>query len=127
MQKATKSAEVFKLVPKEDQSKPPSEQATFHVRPLTQAERMHMYDEMHVVEHKPDGRVVRHSRNWQQARELVRDHVIQIDNTNGLGPWKADASDDEKEAYLEQIDDFVVYEIGDEIRDRAHMRPAAGN
>lgn len=125
MQKATRSAEVFTLVPKDDQSKPPAEQVTFHVRPLTQAERMHMYDEMVVTELKPDGARIRHDRSWQQARELVRDHVVQIDGTNGLGKWPV--SEAEREAFLEQLDDFVVFEVGNEIRERAATRPTPGN
>lgn len=125
MQKATRKAEVFTLVPEEDKGKPPEQQVTFHVRPLTQSERMHMYDEMSVTEIKGDGTRVRHDRSWQQARELVRDHVIDIAGTNGMGPWPVSETD--RETFLEQLDDFVVFEIGNEIRERAAMRPAAGN
>lgn len=127
--KASQIAELIAYVPKDDRALPPEEQSTFKLRPLTQAERLRAFDEMTTTEVRRSGDdVVRwlHDHSWSQARELVLEHLVDVQNfpAGAPVPWPGAGSQAQKEEYLAMIDVYLLYELGEELRTRASVSEA---
>jgi hypothetical protein len=127
MKATRRSSESFWLTPKADQGLPADDQSRFKFRPLTQAERMNALDDFAVHIKRADGSMELKTRDYGQSRTIVRAHLIEVDNfpAGAPEPWPADEA--ARDAYLEQIDDMVLHELGQAVLDRGVMEPAAGN
>lgn len=130
--KASRQAEAFTYIPKADRELPVEQQSRFVLRPLSLAERLRAIDELRVVEHRDvDGVVseIVHTRGFQQSGELVRTHLLDAHNFPAGAPerWPADGTRAQQDAYLEQLDEFLILELGNALRERSAMSDAAGN
>ena len=87
------------------------------LRPLTQAERQAVEDSMNVRIRHPDGRVETMARTRQVALELAVTHIEAIENypVGSPKPYPDPDDPDARRAYLEQLPDESVREIGNEI------------
>lgn len=117
----------YVLVSEREKSKP--EQSRFLCQPLTQAERMRVWDDHNWVIVNGDGTSSVNSRGLQQAHELVIDKLRDVQNfpLDGPKPWPANGSKAEKEAYLEMLEDMDVFEIGNAIREKSTLEAEAKN
>jgi hypothetical protein len=116
-----RSAEAFTVVLLADQSLPVDQQSRFRFRPLTQAEKLAVLDGLNWTRITREGETELMPRSFQQARELVIDHLEGAENfpTDGPMPWPATASREEKAKYLEMLSEFDLLELGNELRHRA--------
>ncbi len=120
-----RSAESFSYVLLSDRGKPEAEQSRFRFRPLTQAENLEVLDRMNNWVTVKNGTQELMPRSFQQARELVLEHLEAAENfpTDGPQPWPARASLEEKSRYLEMLDEMDLLELGNELRH--HAEPTA--
>lgn len=130
MQPIRRQTEAFTYVPKDDRALPPEQQTRFVCNPLTVGERMQVLDEMSVVTFEADGVKVSRGRTFRQAYELLLQKLVAVENFPAGGtamPYPARGTREQKEVYLAQFPELVLYEVGDEIRDRAELPADAGN
>jgi hypothetical protein len=112
--------ESLTYVLKGDRALPVEQQTRFVLEPLKGPERMRVWDQINAV-NKSDDRAEVISRSFQQARELVLQHLISVENfpVGKPKPWpKSPAACEE---YLERLDDLDIYEIGNELRERSSI------
>lgn len=116
-----------------ERENPPEQQSRFLLRPLSQADRMAVWDDLQRIRVErgdgPRGETTIQKRDFQSALELVVSHLERTENFP-LGepqPWDPAWSEERKRSYLEMLDDLDVYLIGNEIRDHAVVEPAAKN
>lgn len=107
----------WRFIPPSDTKLPAAEQTVFILKPLSQLQRMEVWDNLRWV--NPDGTAM--SRAFVQARELCLTNIESIQNfpPGDPKPWP-DSTRDRSE-YLEQLDDMDVLIIGNEIRDHSGL------
>jgi hypothetical protein len=107
------------FVPPSDRKLPAAEQTTFVLKPLTQLQRMEVWDNLRWI--NPDGTAA--GRAFQQARELCLSNIEDVQNfpPGDPKPWPKDGSTQAKAEYLEQFDDMDVLLIGSAIRDHSGL------
>lgn len=130
MPKATKrQVEAWWYVLMSEREKPKEEQSRFLCKPLTQAERMRVWDDHNWVTVDREGQSAVNSRGLQQAHALCVSQIIEVQNfpLEAPRPWPAQGSKAEKEAYLEQLDDMDVFEIGNAVREKSVLEVEAKN
>lgn len=131
MRAITRVTGTFVHVPECDREKPVEEQTRFHLRALTQGERMQVIDDEDVVELRTDGQRVVHSRLWSQCLDLALHHIVRVehfcDDEGREIPWPADGTLEEKRAFLARIEDAEVFRIGAAVRNQVTPPAAAGN
>jgi hypothetical protein len=128
MAKAVKrAAESWRYVLTADRELPPEEQTTFSLRPLTQAERAWAQDNLARTHFRPDGAREAVQRTHQLARELCLTNIEGIENFPAGEPKAWPESREDRERYLEQLDDAAVTEVGNQIWERSQLEPAAKN
>jgi hypothetical protein len=112
-----------------ERGKPKDQQSRFRLKPLTQAERMRVWDDHNWVTVKADGESAVNSRGLQQAHALVISNLLEVENFPLDGPkaWPVEGNRKEKEAYLELLDDMDVFEIGNAIREKSTLEVEAKN
>jgi hypothetical protein len=112
-----------------EREKPKEEQSRFLLKPLTQAERMRVWDDHNWVTVSPDGASSINARGLQQAHALVVSNLLKTENFPLDAPeaWPEKGSRGEKETYLEMLDDMDVFEIGNEIRNKSVLEQEAKN
>lgn len=106
-----------------DRSLPPDQQSVFVLRPLTGAERERVVDEVSQRIYQADGSVRVISRMRTIARELVLSHVESIERFPVGAPKAWPKEPDERQRYLEDMDDDDVFEVGNEIFNRSALGP----
>jgi hypothetical protein len=95
---------------------PPEEQTVFVLRPLTQLERADVKDNMVRIHHQADGGVMKQQRDARILVELCASHIHAIENFPVGGTPEAWPDEPAARlAYLDQLDDADVQEVGDEI------------
>lgn len=131
MPKATKrQTEAWWYVLMSERKNEKADQSRFLLKPLTQAERMRVWDDHNWVTVNPaDGSSAVSSRGLQQAHALVLSNLVEVENfpLDGPKPWPAKGSRAEKETYLEMLDDMDVFEIGNAIREKSVLEPEVKN
>jgi hypothetical protein len=112
-------------VPHEDRDRPAAEQTIFVLSPLSQAERMAVWDDGSWIRVESDGSKVIAQRGYQQALEMVRTHVVDVQNLQDADgnvlPFPKDGTPAERAKFLECLDDVDVLIIGQYIRDRSSI------
>lgn len=116
-------AESFAYVLKADRALPIEQQSRFVCRPMTQAERQALRDDVNRRVECPDGSRMVVSRTRQVAREVVLEHVVAIENFPAGEPldWPVGKSREERAKYLEMLDDDAVFELGNHIFERSDV------
>lgn len=106
-----------------EREKPKAEQSRFFCRPLRQYERMHVWDDSAWITIDADGKKTVSARGFQQAHELCLTHLVATENfpLDEVKPWPDKGSKEEKEAYLEMLDDMDLFEIGNAIREKSTL------
>jgi hypothetical protein len=107
------------FIPPSDRKLPAAEQTVFVLKPLTQLQRMEVWDNLRWV--NPDNTM--QPRAFVQARELCLSNIEDVQNfpPGSPKPWPKDGSFEAKAEYLEQFDDMDVLIIGNEIRDHSAL------
>lgn len=102
-----------------DRALDPSEQTVFHLNPLTQAERLQVRDDIARNRVLANGTTETQRRKGQVELALCLTNIASIENfpVGAPTPWPADH--DARRAYLEQLDDEYIEEIGAEIYGRS--------
>lgn len=130
MPNATKrQVEAWWYVLDAERAKPKEEQSRFRCQPLTQAQRMRVWDDHNWVTVGTNGERAISTRGLQQAHELCLSQITEVQNfpLDGPKPWPDKGSKGEKEAYLEQLEDMDVFEIGNAIRNKSTLEVEAKN
>lgn len=117
------------FVPKEFAEQPAEAQPRVTARRLTFAERCQLAERLGVRHVRPDGTEEYHDRSWSVGRELLRTHVVAVENAPGeRAPFPREGTPDQREAWLaEHFADDTLYLIAHEIRQRSRLSVAAGN
>lgn len=117
MKPVKRSFGTWKFIPPSDRNLPAAEQTTFVLKPLTQLQRMEVWDNLRWV--NADGTQV--PRAFVQARELCLSNIESIQNfpVGDPRPWPESMKD--RAEYLDQLDDMDVLIIGNEIRDHSGL------
>lgn len=130
MPNATKrQVEAWWYVLLSERKRPIDQQSRFKMRPLTQSERMSVWDDSSWVHVDKEGNRTISTRAFQQARSLVLSNLIETEKFPLDGPkrWPVDGSLDEKSTYLDLLDDMDVFEIGNEVREKSTLEPEVKN
>ena len=127
--RSQRPVEPFWFVLKADQKLPAEDQSRFRFRPLAQGERMRAMDNIESVIVEKTGERQLRFRSFQQALEIVLATLIDVENFPAGAPEKYDpkASREDREAYVEKIDDGSVYEMGDYVFDHSTLGQDAKN
>lgn len=128
--KATRSTELFTYILPRDQKLPVAEQTVFTCRPLTQRERMRAMDNVEAVQiDGGTGEKQLRFRGFQQAYDIVLLCLLEVENfpAENPVPYPAKGDREEKEKYLEMLDDFDVHALGDHIFDHSTIGSAEKN
>ena len=127
--KANRVVEPFKYVLPADRVLPAGEQSVFTFRPLTQGERMRATDTVEVVHVEGSGERQIRFRTFEQAREVVLACLIKVENfpSEEPIPYPGDGTREEKYRYLEMLDDYDVYRLGDHVIDHSTLGPPEKN
>lgn len=110
-------------VPEADRSLPPEQQTVFTLSPLTGAERERVVDELNQRAIMPDGSIRIISRTRSIARDLVLSHCDRIERFPSDAPKGWPKEPDARQAYLEAMDDDLVFEVGNEVYNRSALGP----
>jgi hypothetical protein len=121
MQKIVRSAESWRYIPLADRPLPPEQQTVFRLSPMTQAERVSTHDEIVRTVIEPDGTQTVIRRMRQVTRALCLEHIEAVENFPVGQPQAWPANHTDRVAYLEQLPDEVIEEIGNEIYDRSSV------
>ena len=130
MPNATKrQVEAWWYVLVSEREKPMNEQSKFLLKPLTQGERMRVWDDSSWVAIAKDGSRSITARGFQQAHEILMSNLVETQNfpLDGVKAWPANGSGADREAYLEMLADLDVFELGDVIRNRSTLGPEVKN
>jgi hypothetical protein len=127
----------------QDRALPPEEQTVFILTPLVQGERIKVWDDASWVRQQPGGEQIIMPRTYEQAYRICVDHIADIENfpskvksiESGVyshppgapKQYPAAGSVDEKLRYLDQFDDLLILEVGNEIRDKSTLDFTAKN
>lgn len=128
--KSERSAELFKYVLPRDQKLPVEEQTVFTCRPLTQRERMRAMDNVEAVQiDGGTGEKQLRFRGFQQAYDIVLMCLVDVENfpAGDPIPYPGKEGREEKERFLEMMDDFDVHALGDHIFDHSTIGSAEKN
>lgn len=127
--RSQRPVEAFWFVLKKDQALPAEEQSRFKFRPLTQAERMRAMDNIESVTIEATGERQLRFRSFQQAREIVITALVDTENFPAGEPLKFDfkASREDREKYVELMEDNDVYAMGDHVFDHSTLGKDAKN
>lgn len=127
--KSKRPVEAFWIVLPKDKKLPAEEQSRFRFRPLTQAERMRAMDNIESVMIEATGERQLRFRSFQQAREIVLLTLIDTENFPAGEPEKFDskASREDRERYVEMLEDGDVYALGDHVFDHSTLGQDAKN
>lgn len=127
--RSQRPVEPFWHVLEKDKKLPAEEQSRFRFRPLTQAERMRAMDNIEQVTIEATGERQLRFRSFQQAREIVLLTLIETENFPAGEPQKFDpkASREDRERYIELMDDGDVYALGDFVFDHSTLGVDAKN
>jgi hypothetical protein len=119
----------WRFIPPEDRKLKKEKQTTFVLSPLTQLERMEVWDTLKVVEQDAQGNRTIRSRSYQQALELCVAHIEDVENfpAGKPKPWPKNGSEEEKAEYLDAFGDLSVLVIGMEIRNHSTLEEEAKN
>lgn len=117
MKAAKRALGSWKFIPPSDKALPVAEQTVFVLKPLTQLQRMEVWDNLRWV--NADGSAM--PRAFVQARELCLSNIESIQNfpPGDSKPWPESMR--ERAEYLDQLDDIDVLIIGNEIRDHSGL------
>jgi hypothetical protein len=133
MQAVKRATETFRYVPKGDRSKPPEEQTTITLRPMTLVEEAAYTDaqEAHLINPTTNERYARR-RDFTAAIEVCLAHIEAVENfpagANGSArPWPKDGSLADKREYLNEFDVIMCWEIAQEVAARTVLPADAGN
>jgi hypothetical protein len=112
-----------------EKGKPEQEQSRFLLGPLTQAERMRVWDDSSWLTVDKDGNKAISARGFQQAHALLLSKLLEVRNfpLDGPKPWPTTGSRGEKESYLELLNDMDVFELGNAVRERSTLEQEAKN
>lgn len=143
MQPVNKKRESWRYVPIQDRALPKEEQTVFILTPLVQGERVKVWDGASWVQQGPRGEQVIMPRTYEQAYQLCVEHIADIENfpaqvkqgesgMYGYPPgapkqYPAAGTPVEKLRYLDEFDDLLILEIGNEIRDKSTLDTTAKN
>ena len=120
-QRAKRPAEAWWYVLEADRELPQEEQSRFLLRPLTQAERMRVWDDYSVKTRGEDGTIQIADRAFQQAYRLCLTNIAEIENFPAGEPQAWPSKEVARRAYLNTMDDLDVHEVGNEIRERSSL------
>lgn len=127
---ARRPVEAWWYVLPSDQKLPVEQQSRFLLKPLTQAERMEVWDESDwvMIDGTTGDRTVR-PRGFRQARELVLRNLVDVQNfpASKPEPFPKDASQAERVTYIDKLDDIDLFLIGDEIRKHSSLEKEVKN
>lgn len=120
-QRAKRPAEAWWYTLKKDEGLPKEEQSRFLLRPLTQAERMRVWDDYTVVSKDANGERVVADRSFQQAYGLALTNIADVENfpAGEAAPWPSKKP--ARMEYLNTMDDMDVWELGNEIREHSAL------
>jgi hypothetical protein len=122
MPNATKrQVEAWWYVLLSEREKPQAEQSRFLLKPLSQAERMGVWDDNSWVTIDKEGKRTITPRGFQQAYDLCLSQITQVENFPLDGPQSWPGSPAAREVYLEQLDDMDVFEIGNAVREKSAL------
>jgi hypothetical protein len=125
---ATKrQVEAWWYVLQSERDKPQAEQSRFLLKPLTQAERMRVWDDSSWVAIDKNGSKSITARGFQQAHELCMTNIEEVQNFPLDGPKLWPKSKPERLDYLALLDDMDVFEIGNAVREKSTLEPEAKN
>lgn len=112
-------AESWLYVPVQDQALPPEQQSTFRLRPMAQAERVAARDDVARTLIQEDGTQLVVGRERQVALSICLHHIVGATNypADAPEPWPEDRSAQRR--YLEEMDDELVRELGNEVFTRS--------
>ncbi|MDP9202290.1 MAG: hypothetical protein M3P26_10235 [Gemmatimonadota bacterium] len=128
MPNATKrQVEAWWYVLMSEREKPKEEQSRFLLKPLTQAERMGVWDDNSWVTVDKEGKRTITPRGFQQAYDLCLTQITQAENFPLNGPQSWPTSRSAREVYLEMLDDMDVFEIGNAVREKSVLEVEAKN
>jgi hypothetical protein len=119
----------WRFIPPQDRKLKKEKQTTFVLSPLTQAERMSVWDNLKWVEQDEAGNRTIKSRSYQQALELCIGHIEDVENFPAGKPqaWPKNGDIEGKLKYLDQLDDVSILVIGSEIRNHSTLEEEAKN
>ena len=120
-QRAKRPAEAWWYVLTKDRELPREEQSRFLLRPLTQAERMRVWDDFSVRTTGGDGTTQIADRSFQQAYGLALSNIAEVENFPAGEPQAWPSKEAARRQYLNTIDDMDVWELGNEIRERSSL------
>jgi hypothetical protein len=112
-----RQVESWWFVLESEKTLPPDKQSRFLLKPLTQAERLRVWDDYKWVSVDPQGGRSITPRAMQQAEQLVLSNLLETQNFPLDNPitWPASGGLEAKRKYLEMLDDMDVVEIGNAI------------
>lgn len=109
-------------IPESDRALPPNEQTVFHCKPLTSGERERLADES--IQRVIEGGSIRVvSRMRSLAREIFLTNVTAIDRFPSDAPKAWPEKPDQRADYIEDMEDDLVFEVGNQIYDRSSFGP----
>jgi hypothetical protein len=121
--KSERPREPFWFTPPADRALPPAEQSRFKFRPLRQYERLEFMDNTEVVTEDGTGSRQLRFRSFTQSLELVLLTLIEAENFPAGEPVKypKEGTREEKAKYIEDIDDGLIYVLGQEVFNRSTL------
>ena len=127
--RSVRPVEAFWFVLPAERKLPAEEQSRFKFRPLSQAERMRAMDNIESVTIEATGERQLRFRSFQQARETVILTLLETQNfpIDGAQPYDPTAPREDREKYLELLDDNDVYALGDHVFDHSTLGTDAKN
>lgn len=120
----------WRFIPPEDRKLKKEKQTVFVLSPLTQNERMEVWDGLKWVEEDTAGNRAIRSRAYQQALELCIAHIEDVENfpADKPKPWPKNGSPvADKALYLDLLDDVSILILGNEIRNHSTLEEEAKN
>jgi hypothetical protein len=113
--KRKRTVESWSYVLLRDRELKPEEQTTFILRPLTQLERAEVRDNMARIQVVPGGGTATITRTHRSSLDLALSHIDAIRNFPAGSPQDWPTDREARLAYLDQLEDEDVKEIGNEI------------
>lgn len=136
-QKAQRPAAAWWFTLRREHGLPAEEATRFLLDPLTGPERMDVWDKL-AGRAALDGQQLQ-PQTFRTARELCIAKIRDIQNfpsmrknpdgtyTDQAEPYPVLGTRDDKAAYIDQLDEFDIVEIGHEIRDQSSLSPQLKN
>ena len=126
-QRIQRLAESWRYIPLSDRDLAVEEQTTFRLRPMSQAERVTAFDDASRTVVQTDGSQAIIGRERQVALRLCLNHIESIENFPAGAAERWPDGREARERYLEQLDDEIVREVGNEIFARSTAGVAEKN